>query len=63
MNEILQARCTRLETALNTLIDSITSYNPSIAAADELLDADAELSHGFELRNCLLLVFTGFKGS
>ena len=36
----------RLENALNTLIDSITSYNPSPAAAIDLVVADDELSEG-----------------
>ncbi|KAK4985827.1 hypothetical protein LTR66_008062 [Elasticomyces elasticus] len=39
-----QARYARVETALNTLVDSIASYNPSVAAADELVAADDEVS-------------------
>ena len=49
MNAILQAQFQRVETALNTLIDSITSYNPSPQAAVALIDADDELSKGLEL--------------
>lgn len=50
MNAILQSQLDRVETALNTLIDSITSYNPSIPAAIDLLSADEELTNGLEQR-------------
>ncbi|KAI9811077.1 MAG: hypothetical protein M1827_005659 [Pycnora praestabilis] len=48
MNAILQTQFQRIETALNTLTDSIASYNPSTAAASELLSADDKLSQGLE---------------
>ncbi|KAF2807657.1 uncharacterized protein BDZ99DRAFT_464576 [Mytilinidion resinicola] len=48
MDAILQAQFQRVETALNTLIDSITSYNPSTQAAVNLVAADDELSKGLE---------------
>ncbi|MCJ1364854.1 hypothetical protein MMC16_003971 [Acarospora aff. strigata] len=48
MNDILQSQLDRVETALNTLIDSITSYNPSIPAAIDLLSADDDLTKGLE---------------
>lgn len=50
MNALLQAQLDRVETALTTLIDSITSYNPSVTAAIDLLSADDELSKGLEQR-------------
>lgn len=48
MNAILQAQLDRIETALNTLVDSITSYNPSISAIHELLSADDSLTEGLD---------------
>jgi hypothetical protein len=48
MDVILQAQFQRVEIALNTLIDSITSYNPSTQAAVNLVTADDELSKGLE---------------
>ena len=50
MNALLQSQLDRVETALNTLIDSITSYNPSVNAANDLVIADDELSRGLEER-------------
>ena len=50
MDTILLAQLDRVETALNNLVDSITSYNPSIAAAHDLVAADDELGKGLELR-------------
>lgn len=50
MNEEIQAQFDRVETALNTLIDSITSYNPSPSAAVSLVTADDELTKGLEKR-------------
>ncbi|TKA56329.1 hypothetical protein B0A49_13086, partial [Cryomyces minteri] len=38
----------RVEKALSTLIDSIVSYNPSIAAAEDLVAADDDFSTGLE---------------
>ncbi|KAI9847561.1 MAG: hypothetical protein M1837_002135 [Sclerophora amabilis] len=48
MDAILQAQLLRVETALNTLIDSISSYTPSTQAAVALLEADDELSNQLE---------------
>lgn len=50
MNDQLQSQFNRVETALNTLIDSITSYKPSLSAATLLVEADDELSQGLEQR-------------
>lgn len=50
MNAILQSQLDRVEASLNTLIDSITSYNPSVPAAIDLLSADDELTKGLEQR-------------
>lgn len=48
MNTIIQAQLDRVETALNTLIESIASYNPSIPAANALLAADDDLNKGLK---------------
>lgn len=48
MNALVQRQLDRVDTALNTLIDSITSYNPSVPAAIDLLAADDELNKGVE---------------
>ncbi len=48
MNDIIQAQLDRVETALNSLVDSITSYNPSVPAAVDLLSADNDLTKGLE---------------
>lgn len=50
MNTIIQAQLDRVETALNTLIESIASYNPSIPAANALLAADDDLNKGLKQR-------------
>ncbi len=50
MDVILDAQLQRMETSLNTLLDSIITYNPSITAVDSLLVADDELSRGLEQR-------------
>ncbi|KAI9823496.1 MAG: hypothetical protein M1819_001339 [Sarea resinae] len=46
MDAILQSQFQRVESALNTLVDSIASYNPSTTAAQDLLNADDELTAG-----------------
>ena len=51
MNTIIQTQLDRVETALNTLIESIASYNPSIPAANALLAADDDLNNG--LKQCM----------
>ncbi|MCJ1386772.1 hypothetical protein MMC17_009898 [Xylographa soralifera] len=48
MNSVLQSQLDRIENALTTLIDSITSYNPSIPATHELLAADDALIDGLD---------------
>ena len=49
MNEQIQTRFTRLETALDSLIDSITTYNPSPAAASTLVSINDDLNDDLEL--------------
>ncbi|KAI4157076.1 MAG: hypothetical protein L6R39_000790 [Caloplaca ligustica] len=48
MNAIIQTQLDRVEAALNILISSIESYNPSIPAALDLLAADTDLQKGVE---------------
>ncbi|KAI9780946.1 MAG: hypothetical protein M1839_006384 [Geoglossum umbratile] len=48
MNTNLQSRFERVEAALNALLDSISSYNPSTQAAGALVEADDDLSKGLE---------------
>ena len=43
MDVLIDSRLAALETALATLVDSITSYNPSIPAANAILKADSDL--------------------
>lgn len=50
MDALLDARFQRVESALNTLIDSIASYNPSQSAVLDLVAADEDLSRGLEQR-------------
>ena len=50
MNLEIQNQFDRIESALDTLIDSITSYNPSQTAAIALVEADDGLSRGLERR-------------
>lgn len=57
MNSIIQSQLDRVDTALNTLIDSIASYNPSIAAANDLLAADNELTRGVKSRELAIQIF------
>ena len=53
MNTIIQGQLDRVDTALNTLIESIASYNPSVPAANDLLAADDELAEG--VKSCEIL--------
>lgn len=46
MDALLTERLDQLDKALNRLIDSISSYNPSVPAAAELLTADDQLTAG-----------------
>lgn len=48
MEAIMQNRLDRVETALNSLIDSIASYIPSTTAASDLLEADDELNESVD---------------
>ncbi|KAL8877314.1 MAG: hypothetical protein Q9198_004647 [Flavoplaca austrocitrina] len=50
MNNNIQSQLDRVDTALNTLITSIESYNPSIPAAVDLLAADDELQKSVKLQ-------------
>ena len=54
MDAIVYGKLDGIEVALNTLIDSITSYNPSVAAATDLLAADDELDHA--VKQCMSVV-------
>jgi hypothetical protein len=48
MDATVQSQLDRVETALNTLADSIASYNPSTTAAKDLLAAETEFKDGIE---------------
>lgn len=52
MQTLLETRYARLEKALDTLVESIASYNPSITAADELVSADHSVNSGLSDRMC-----------
>lgn len=56
MDTILQKQLDRLEIALTKLLDSITTYNPSLPAAHDLLVAEEELSKGLEQRKLPITV-------
>ncbi|KAL8944892.1 MAG: hypothetical protein Q9216_000182 [Gyalolechia sp. 2 TL-2023] len=53
MNVIIQGQLDRVEAALNTLVSSIESFNPSVPAAIDLLAADTELQKGVQQCNAL----------
>jgi hypothetical protein len=48
MDQVLQAQFARVESALNTLVDSIASFNPSHQAALDVVAADDELRSGLD---------------
>ncbi|KAI5236245.1 hypothetical protein E4T42_09520 [Aureobasidium subglaciale] len=48
MLSLFQTRFQRLETALNTLVESVAAYNPSVSAADALVAADEDLDKSLE---------------
>ena len=50
MLSTLQARYQRMEKALDALVDSVTAYNPSVTAADELVAADEDVNESLEER-------------
>ncbi|KAE8444000.1 hypothetical protein EG329_001129 [Mollisiaceae sp. DMI_Dod_QoI] len=49
MDVLIDRRFERVEKALATLINSLSTYNPNPALANDLVTADAELSQGLEL--------------
>lgn len=50
MLSTIQTRYDRLEKALTALLDTIISYNPSLNAADELVDADDSVNEALDER-------------
>ena len=50
MQSVIQTRYDRLEKALTALLDTIISYNPSVHAADELVDADDSVNEALDQR-------------
>ena len=50
MNRIIQDQLDHVDAALNALVESIASYNPSVAAANDLMAADDELTKGVKCR-------------
>jgi hypothetical protein len=54
MDAVLQEKLDGVETTLNALIESIASYNPSVAAVTDLLAADDQLNQGVEQCTCIL---------
>lgn len=61
MDAVVHGKLDGVETALNTLIDSITSYNPSIAAATDLLAADDELDKA--VKQCMKTIIIHLRCS
>lgn len=49
----------RMEESLQRLTDSIAAYNPSPAAADELLAADNAVNEDLDRRTCQQRLFHG----
>lgn len=50
MDTVLDGQFQRIDAALEKLINTITTYNPSVPAAEELLQANDDLSNGLETR-------------
>ncbi len=50
MNSTVQTALDSVETALQTLIESVSTYNPSQTHAQELVDADIQLEETLEQR-------------
>lgn len=48
MDTVLQAQFARIDAALGTLVESISTYNPSVQAAVALVAADDDLSEGLD---------------
>jgi hypothetical protein len=61
MDKTLEAQFQRVEKALATLIASISTYNPNPGFAQDLVNADAELSHG--LADCEFCLPSAFYPS
>jgi hypothetical protein len=52
MNAQVQSSLDTMESSLQTLLDSISSYNPSPAAAQEVVAADIALVETLTQRSC-----------
>jgi hypothetical protein len=50
MEEIMEARFQKMETSVNTLIESMTTFKPSVSAVETLMEADEELNDSIVLR-------------
>lgn len=61
MEQILDERFNRVDVALNALIESITTANPSISATQDLIAADDSISEGLEQRKSLRLLEDSIK--
>jgi len=48
METMIDGRFQSIETALNDLIESITTYNPSVLAAVDLIAADDNLAESLD---------------
>jgi len=55
MDARLLAQLDRFERALDTLIESISTSNPSVAAAEQLVAADDAVADGLKQRRCRFL--------
>lgn len=58
MDLLIDKRFERVEKALATLINSISTYNPNPALANDLVTADAELNEGLEQRGISFYIFS-----
>lgn len=61
----MESRFLNMETSLNKLIDSMTTFNPSISAAEALMEADQALNDGISTRTLYLNIikFTSYEVS
>ena len=50
MDTVLQAQFARIDAALGTLVESISTYNPDPEAAVEIVAADDQLTEGLDQR-------------
>lgn len=53
MDDYIDARFERVEKALASLVESVSKYHPYARQADDLQDADRELSEGLKEGNDL----------